>query len=137
MSSTKVVTCCECGKKYKRIARMRYQQNDLGQWEDAPICKECWDGVVLVDNGIGVDDLDCDQCGDCDCDRSLAAREQWQKFMRDRIHKDYPSAKVVFLHPWTSEWQEEKSGRSGYLVCPMGYYEWPPPVGLPPCSAED
>jgi hypothetical protein len=138
MTKAKGVTCYDCGKRFKHIARKRREEDDNRQWQQVPVCRRCWDGVVLVE-GADQADLSCEFCGDPDCARSRAWVREYERGMCERIDRRYPSATVVFLPE--SEFQQEQNAcwqPAGYLICPTSIYAEGPVDAdedtLPPCS---
>jgi len=115
--------CGECGKKYRSIERTRSEEDDNGTWEKIPVCRRCWDGVVLVDSDQR-DDLVCEDCLEEDCPCTAAIRRDWQETIEDWISEKFPQAAIVWLPASEMGTYEAANWEAaGYERCPQEFYD--------------
>ena len=132
--------CYDCGKRYTHINRTRHEQDDdIMSWSSVPVCRQCWDGVVLVPNEWA-EEIVCDECDRKDCKRARAAVRQYEDDICEEIDERYPSAKVVFVdRSEMAEYEAANWEPAGYRLCPdsMGSDWCPDWEALPPCSNQE
>src|SRR6516162_9291034 len=107
--------CYDCGRRFKRPLRLtRDEQDNNESWFVAHVCRQCWDGTILVESNPEY--VRCEDCNSDDCARTDAMREEYQHDIQEIVKKRYPSAGVMFLPK--SEWGSQQAGfwrEAGYL----------------------